>query len=153
MGWFLSQLESCPQTTQTHSHQSILMGFRWLKPPPEHDIIAYSLMLYGFIIHINLSSVVTWCRNYLANATSKSATTTQDFINNGRTCGLDSQTRRRSPAILRINNPPFFFSSAETTMFVPPSTDESLTCNEEKCIYEFIWWPLYSLLKLLSMLL
>lgn len=51
------------------------------------------------------------------------------------TCGLDSQTRRRSPAILRINNPPFFFSLAETTMFVPPNTDESLTCNEEDLNY------------------
>lgn len=54
------------------------------------------------------------------------------FMDIGCTCGLDSQTRRRSPAILRINNPPFFFSLAETTMFVPPNTDESLTCNEKE---------------------
>lgn len=61
MGWFLSQLESCPQTIQTHSHQSNAMGYHWLKPPPENGIIrlAFTLMLYSFIIHINLSSVVT----------------------------------------------------------------------------------------------
>lgn len=59
----------------------------------------------------------------------------KDFMNSSCTCGLDSQTRRRSPAILRINNPPFFSSLAETTMFVPPNTDESLTCNEKEPNY------------------
>lgn len=59
----------------------------------------------------------------------------KDFMNDVCTCGLDCQTRRKSLAILRINNPPFFFSLAETTMFVPPNTDESLTCNEEEFNY------------------
>lgn len=70
----------------------------------------------------------------------------KDSTSDGCTCGLDSQTRRRSPAILRINNPPFFFSFAETTMFVPPNTDEPLTCNErELCLLLTSSW---SFLKL-----
>lgn len=61
-------------------------------------------------------------------------TCAKGFMNHGCTCGLDSQTRKRSPVTPRINNPPFFFSFAETIMFVPPNKDESLTCNKNKSV-------------------
>lgn len=51
-------------------------------------------------------------------------------MNRCRTCGLVSQTRRKPPSKLR-NSPPFLLSMAETTAFLP-TTDELLTCNENK---------------------
>lgn len=92
---------------------------------------------FGILAHVRQlysSYPFVFIRNLLWDLLSKSnklISYNHTIRYDGCTCGLDSQTRRRSPAILRINNPPFFFSLAETTMFVPPNTDESLTCNEE----------------------